>query len=108
MTDLAAYKRSREFKTWARANTFNGYTWFPERSEAQKNASREAARKSNTARSEKAERLFENVDWLIRMGEHPLLIAQEVGFKPVSFAKWCRRNGHEDVARMFEEKKEAM
>ena len=97
------YKTTPEYQEWCRVHAWDGFEWFPpEPSDRQKQQRMNNIDAMNEARTRKAEALFEEVMFRLEYGDHPLLIAQEFRFKPRTFARWCHRNGHADVAVLFE------
>lgn len=90
MTPLEQYKQTPEYAQWMKAHTFGGATWTPDNLE-----------KGRRMRIERVNNLIEEVEWLLQMGEHPLLIAQELHFDRRSFARTLERRGMREMAHLF-------
>ena len=126
--DLEGYKQTAEYATWHQSHAWDGYEWASETctvagcerspgtrglcrmhyQRLRKHGTTDApdpvaahARATETLRR-KHQALFEEVVFRLEYGDHPLLIAQEFGFKPDSFARWCYRHGHKEEAALFE------
>lgn len=45
---------------------------------------------------------FEDIDWFLKCGVHPLLILEQIGLKVGSIARYCHRHGRPDLAAVFQ------